>query len=331
MKSKVLIVDDDPAMLRLLEDYLVDAGHEVLQASNGEEAFKVALSEAPPIVITDWLMPKVDGIQLCRMLRGHEGVRFVYIIFVTVLSESNRVMEAFEAGADDYLAKPVRKCELLARVRAAEHIARLESDLAKRTLDMHRLNAEMAVANERLALANDRLKMMATTDELTGLVNRREALNRLGQLWAADQRYGQHLSCIMLDVDNFKKVNDTYGHAVGDSVLRETAAVLRMNVRTTDSVCRIGGEEFLVLCPNVGAAWAAVCAERLRTALETCTFTHDGASLKETISLGVAERLPGMKCMDDLLKLADQALYASKQAGRNRVTVAEGCTDPALA
>jgi diguanylate cyclase (GGDEF)-like protein len=325
MNRKVLIVDDDPDMLRLLQQYLADSGREAFQAANGQDALRLVLAEAPAIVITDWMMPGMDGVQLCRLLREHEGVRFVYIIMLTAHGEYDRLVEAFEAGADDFLSKPVVRPELLARVRAGEHIARLESDLAKRTREIHRLNAEMALTNEKLAVANDKLKRMAITDELTGLLNRREAMNRLQQLWAEEERYGQLFSCIMLDVDDFKKFNDAYGHAAGNHVLREAAAIFRANVRTTDSVCRIGGEEFLVLCPHVEAQRAAVCAEHLRAAIEVHEFRHEGKSLRVTISLGVSERRQDMTSPDDLLKVADQAMYASKQTGRNRVSLADQC------
>jgi len=322
MNRKVLIVDDDPAMLRLLEKYVTENGFDVLQATNGRDALELVLAEAPPIVITDWMMPEMDGVELCRALRQHEGVRFVYIIIVTAHSEIDRVTEAFEAGVDDFVSKPFRRPELVARLRAGEHIARLEDDLMKRTCEVHHLNAEMASANEKL-------KRMATTDELTGLLNRREAMNRLKELWASKERYGTIFSCIMLDIDFFKKFNDTYGHAAGDAVLRATAGVLQANVRTTDLVCRMGGEEFLVLCPSVRAREAGVCAEHLRAAVEAHDYAYDGIGLRVAVSLGVAEWDADMTKSDELLRKADDALYLSKQSGRNRVTIAGEATPAA--
>lgn len=313
MDRKVLIVDDDPAILRLLEAYLIQSGYEVLKAADGPEALRIAAAEAPPIIITDWMMPEMNGVELCRKLREHEGIRFVYLIVLTAHSEISRLVEAFDAGADDFLTKPVQKAELLARLRAGEHIARLESDLAKRTREIHRLNAEMA-------MTNDRLRRMATTDELTGLVNRREAMSRLNQLWSAVERYGHPFSCIMVDIDHFKRVNDVHGHAVGDTVLREVGQLLQASVRGTDVVCRIGGEEFLVLCPNVSTAGAAVCAEHLRSAVEAHDFRCRDQRLRVTISLGVGEYEPGVSNCEAILKRADEALYQSKQAGRNRST-----------
>lgn len=322
MDRKVLIVDDDPAMLRLLAKLLDAAGYSILQATNGRDALHIVLAEAPPIVITDWVMPEMDGLQLCRTLRQHEGVRFVYLVVLTAHGERELITEAFEAGADDFLTKPVSQPELLARLRAADHIARLEEDLSRRTREIHRLNAETAITADKLAAANDKLRQMVTLDELTGLLNRREAMSRLQQLWGMHHRYGHPFSCIMLDVDNFKRINDTYGHAAGDTVLRETARVLQTSVRQTDVVCRVGGEEFLILCQNVGAAGAETCADHTRAAIEAHVFKWEGKNLKVTISLGVAEWQPEMRSTDDILRVADRAMYASKEAGRNCVTVA---------
>ncbi|MFH1420038.1 MAG: diguanylate cyclase [Planctomycetota bacterium] len=327
--KKVLVVDDDPAMLHLLSKYLLGCGYEVLTAANGPEAIQIAGTDAPPIIITDWAMPEMDGIELCRALRAHEGIRFAYIIVVTAHSNTERLSQAFEMGADDFLSKPICKPELLARIRVGEHIFQLEEDLAKRTREIHRLNAQMAVTNDKLAEANDKLQQMATTDELTGLYNRREAMSRLKQLWDSADRYDHTLSCVMLDIDHFKRFNDAHGHAIGDKVLKKTAAVLRSNVRSTDSVCRIGGEEFLVLCPNIGLQGAVVCAEHLRSAVEQHEVEVRGKRLNVTISLGAAERRPDMAKPDDVLKQADDALYASKEAGRNRVTAA-GAKDEAV-
>lgn len=322
-KKKILIVDDDPAQLRLMARMLANEDHEILEATNGIEAMRIVATQEPRIVITDWMMPEMDGIELCRALRQHEGVRFVYVIIVTSHSENERVTQAFEAGADDFLSKPIRRAELLARLRAGEHITRLESDLAKRTREMHRINAEMALAHQQLNRANEQLKKMAITDELTGLLNRREAMSRLKDLWAAYERYQQGFSCIMLDIDHFKKFNDAHGHAAGDSVLRDTAQLLRENTRGTDKVCRVGGEEFLVLCPNVGVDGAAVCAEHLRARVEQHSFEYEGTKMRVTISLGVAQATSAMTHPEEMLKSADTLLYASKQAGRNRVSVAD--------
>ncbi|MCG8404228.1 MAG: diguanylate cyclase [Phycisphaerales bacterium] len=321
--KKILIVDEDPADLKLITEMVKELGIEILTAATGQEALRVIASEEPRIVITDLTMPEMNGLQLCETLRRHEGIRFIYIIVVTGRG-SGKMIEAFNAGADDFLTKPLNKDELLVRLRAADRIVCMESDLAKRTREVHRTNAEMAVAHKQLNRANERLREMATTDELTSLLNRREAMSRLSELWAARDRYDQNFSCIMVDIDHFKSFNDLHGHAAGDEVLKETAELFMKNIRQTDNACRIGGEEFLILCSNVGVDGAAVCAEKLRVEIEEHAYMYHHEELKVTVSLGVAEPTPDMEGPDDLLKAADKALYRSKDLGRNRVTVAEG-------
>ncbi len=321
-RKKLLVVDDDPMQLALMKKLLSAMEHEVLTASNGTEAMRIILGEEPRIIITDWYMPEMDGIELCKTLRKHEGVRFVYIIMTTAQGGEDLMIEALDAGADDFVRKPIRQAELLARLRAADRIVCAESDLARRTRDLHRINAEMALTHQKLNRANEQLRRMATTDELTGLLNRREMIERIEQFWASLLRYDQNFSCIMLDIDHFKNFNDTHGHAAGDKVLKVVAQVLRANCRKTDLVGRVGGEEFLILCPGVKGEGAAVCAEHLRAAVEQNAIEYEGAPLLVKISLGVAEACKAYGNHDMLLKAADQALYESKARGRNRVTVA---------
>lgn len=323
-KKTILIVDDDPAQLRLMACMVASEEHRVLTASNAREALRIIGSEEPRIVITDGEMPEMSGVDLCHTLRELEGVRFIYVIIVTSDEENATLLKAFAAGADDFLRKPLNKAELNARLHAADRIVRLESDLAKGTREVHRVNAEMALTHRRLNKANEQLKRMATTDELTGLLNRREAMARMQEFWEAQERYGQAFSCIMLDIDHFKTFNDTQGHAAGDEVLKQTAKLLRDHTRKTDRVCRIGGEEFLVLCPNVGIEGGGACAEHIREAVEAHPFVFADTTMKVTVSLGVAQKSEGITTTDELLKAADDALYASKHAGRNRVTIAGG-------
>src|ERR1043166_5534866 len=167
MEKRVLIVDDDPSALRLLEKFLETSGYEVLQATNGHDAFKIVLELAPPLIIADYRMPGMNGSELCRALREHEGVRFAYIMIVTGNADTERLVEVFEAGANDFIAKPLNRQELLARLKAGERMAKLEEDLARRTREIHRLNAQSALANQKLEEANAKLQQMAMTDELT--------------------------------------------------------------------------------------------------------------------------------------------------------------------
>ncbi len=326
MDRRVLIVDDDPSVLALLRRYLTIGGYEVISAENGAEALRIVLADAPPIVITDWSMPEMDGVELTRALRTHEGIGYIYVIVLTAHTEEDRLVAAFDAGADDYLAKPVKPKELLARLRAGRRINDLQSALDRRTREVHLANARMAVASRELARANGKLTELATTDELTGLPNRREAMRRLGVHWASSSRHGGTLSCMVLDIDHFKQFNDTHGHAVGDRVLRGVATALRRAARMEEAVCRIGGEEFLVLCPYTTVVQAQAAANRLRQAVESNCMRIGLTELRVTISVGVAERTDEMGAPDELVHAADEALYLAKRTGRNRVCMAEQST-----
>lgn len=314
------MVDDDEASRRLVAGYLQRAGYEVLTASNGTEAMELLLSEGPPIVVTDWVMPGMDGVTLCRQIRAHEGIPFTFIILMSTQERNEEhVIKALDAGADDFVSKPVHERELLARLRSGERFLMLQQDLDRRNREVHRSNAEMAVAYEQLGQLNEKLKKIATTDELTGLTNRRAALEMLEENWAAAKRHGWPLSVISFDIDYFKSFNDAYGHAIGDHVLREVADIARRNARREEKCCRIGGEEFLILCPNSTEEMATVGAERIRRAIGGQVIEHEGFKLSVTISLGVAQTLPHMAGSDALLHAADTALFAAKDAGRNQV------------
>jgi len=330
---RILIVDDDRSMLTLLGGHLTAAGHHVLTAENGVEAMRILLTEGPPVVVTDWVMPQMDGLELCKAIRAHEGIAFAYVIIMTAYrTEEDRLVEAFSAGADDYLRKPFDPGELLARLRAGERTIKLQEQLDSRNRQLHRYNAQVEIVNNKLASANQELNRMATTDELTGLANRREALARLSDCWASARRHGHSLACIQLDIDRFKSLNDAYGHTVGDCILKETAACMQRSVRRDECISRMGGEEFLVVCPRSTEAMAAIAAERLRRAVEATMIRYDDLELRITISAGVAECSPDMNSPDDLLRAADNALYAAKDAGRNRVWLASaGDADSAAA
>lgn len=320
--TRVLIVDDDIAALDLIERYLSTQGYEVLRATTTDEAMARMFSDEPKIVLTDLNMPGLNGLDFCRTLRSHEGVGFAYVIVLTAQSDSQTLIQAFDAGADGFIAKPVDKQTLLSWMRSADRMVSLDQGIARRQLEICRLSAEMTIANEKLAEANKKLQVMAVTDELTGAYNRREAMSRLKSLTHAGDRYGQLFSCILLDIDYFKKFNDRHGHAAGDYVLRNVTEIVQRCVRVTDAVCRIGGEEFLIICPFTPIEGALACAEKIRCDIADAVFEVGEAKLNVTVSLGVAQR-EGREAVDDILHRADEALYASKQAGRNRVTTAE--------
>lgn len=320
---RILIVDDDPSALALLERHLTKAGYEVATAEDGVEAMRFLQTTNAPIVITDWVMPKMDGLELCRAIRAHEGIPFAYVIVVTGQETADgRLVDAFDAGADDYLCKPYKAKELLARIGAGERLIRLQKELDTRNREVHRYNAEVEIANSKLEAANEELNRMATTDDLTGLFNRREALSRLSDAWVSTERHGNPLACVTLDIDRFKNCNDAYGHDAGDVVLKETAKALLAAARRDEPVCRVGGEEFLIICSGSSEALAAIGAERLRRAVEDTVIHCGDLTLGVTISLGVAQRTPKMKSPDELLQAADNAMYRAKDAGRNCVCLA---------
>jgi len=309
-KMRVLVVEDDRVLRTLLGNWLTAAGHQVSLAQDGSEALKMADLYRPQVVITDWDMPKMDGIALCRALRRGSAHRNLYLIVVTVQNDMERLVEAFDAGADDYLVKPLTPRLFFARLRAAQRVAQLQEELAFEREQLVRF------ANE-LEAANRQLQTQALNDALTGLPNRRLAMERLEQEWARVKRGEAALSCMMLDIDHFKRINDTFGHQVGDEALRRVAEVLRKTARAQDVVCRYGGEEFLVICPDTDATAAWQAAERMRLAVQSlCVMTPDGRPVPLTVSIGIADNRAAD--LDALLKRADDNLYAAKEQGRNR-------------
>jgi two-component system cell cycle response regulator len=309
---KVLAIDDDSRILRLLSHHLKQSGYQVCTAENGEEGLQVVLDESPHIVVTDWIMPELSGIELCRALRRIDAGRRTYVLILTARDDEQQIVDAFGAGADDFVTKPFNPRILLARVQAGQRMIELQRQVeADKKLRMRQV-AEMGLITRKLRAA-------AQTDVLTDLPNRRYALTRLEQEWTNSVRTGKPMSVVMVDIDHFKRVNDTYGHDVGDIVLKQTAAVLRARTRRGDVVCRFGGEEFLVINVNSDMASAVQCAERLRVAVEANTITAEGFSERVTVSLGCAVRSAAIADIDDLLKAADEAVYAAKAAGRNTI------------
>jgi len=314
-KMRVLVVEDDRAMRALMAQWLNAAGHRVNVAENGVEALNLAELHRPQVVITDWRMPQMDGIALCRELRRLPAQRNTYLIMITVETIPDKLVEAFEAGTDDYLTKPLTPKLFFARLRAAQRVVQLQEELAFDREQMVRFSNELSIANKRL-------QQQALTDALTDLSNRRFAMERLEQEWALTQRGERALSCMMLDIDHFKKINDTFGHQLGDEALKQVADALRKTARAQDVVCRYGGEEFLVICPDTGATAAYQAAERMRVSVESLRMlAPDGRHMPLTLSIGVAEKGEGIADMNALINRADVSLYAAKTQGRNRTVL----------
>jgi diguanylate cyclase (GGDEF)-like protein len=309
---RVLVVDDDISVRALIKAMLVDAGYEVIEAGDGQEGFEQALETRPQIMITDWVMPRMDGVELTRALRQTKLGRGIYILILTALEAEEKLVEAFDAGVDDFMSKPLRPRVLGARLRAGQRVVMLQREIERDREEIRRFAAELAVTNRRLHEA-------ALTDVLTGFPNRRYAIERFQQEWQASNRSRRPLSCMMIDVDNFKAINDTHGHDVGDIVLKRTAQAIKSGLRAQDVVCRTGGDEFVVICPETDLDAARVCAERVRKAVADVALTVGTRDFRGSVSIGVAAREPGMTDIDALLKRADEGLYQAKQGGRNRV------------
>jgi two-component system, cell cycle response regulator len=310
---QILIVDDDPHSRRLLEINLTFAGHTVLEASDGASAWALFQQEHQRLIITDWMMPDMDGMELIRRIRAASAESYTYIMLLTGLGTKPQRLLGLESGADDYLTKPYDAGELLARVTIGERILKLE---------------------ESLLASRRQMEVLAMQDSLTGLFNRRAIHSRaLAELnRAARGALSPLLSVILLDIDHFKTINDTYGHEAGDRTLQLTAEMLSQHLRSYDVVGRWGGEEFLMLLPGASAAEAAAAAERIRVALAQTALPVLGSQVRLSASLGVATldaettliapTQAGEAWLDQLVRAADRALYDSKHAGRNQVTVA---------
>ncbi len=311
---RILVVDDDPTCLRLIEKILSKAGHEVTTAKDGADALNLSLQQAPQLVVTDWMMPRMNGIELCGALRRSEELARTYVIVVTGDESGGNLVEAFESGVDDYLEKPVDKRALLARLRAGQRVIALQERVEQ---DREKIRKAMA----KIGVANRQLKHLALYDQLTTLPNRRYAIDRIEQEWDRSVRGGTPFLCMLLDIDHFKKVNDTWGHDAGDVVLQSTALVMKKCMRSSDVVCRFGGEEFLAICPSADLEVAKELGNRLRRSIETNIIDTPEFQGNVTVSIGVAGRSQEVESPKDVIKLADEALYAAKEAGRNKVCI----------
>ena len=310
--QRVLLIDDEETMVRLLSHYLKKAGFEVESASSSKEGLRKAISWGPHIVVTDWMMPGMTGVELCKALRETPVGRRMYILLVTAHGDDAQVLEAFEAGSDDYIVKPFNPSILVARVRAGQRTVQMRQEVEDAKRIQQRQLADMGILTRKLEQA-------ALTDVLTNLPNRRYGMQRLQQEWEACQRTGQTLSVVMADIDLFKRINDQFGHDAGDAVLRECADVLRQNCRQGDVLARLGGEEFILIHLNTGVDEVVASTERLREAIEQAAVNHLGQTLKVTMSFGVAEKQAQHETIDDLMRSADSALYKAKENGRNAV------------
>ena len=301
---KVLVADDDPGSLLVAKAAVDRSGHDCLTARDGNEAWAMFLEHQPDVVVTDWMMPGLDGPALCRAIRARHSDLYTYVVLLTSQGSRDDVLAGLEAGADDYVTKPLDPFVLHTRLLVAKRVTTLHADLAH---------------------YRDMLAQQARTDPLTGLGNRLKLTEDLTQLHARSQRYEEEYCLAMCDVDNFKSYNDIYGHPAGDRALQAVGAVLASAARSSDGVYRYGGEEFLLVLPRQSQQGAKDMLKRALHAVQGLNIIHSGDPTGHlTLSAGIsASTAAGHHAdADTVLAKADAALYSAKEAGRNRVQLA---------
>jgi diguanylate cyclase (GGDEF)-like protein len=296
-KATLLVVDDAPGNIRVLRNLLKDEAR-VFFATSGRDALATARSEQPDLILLDVLMPEMDGYEVCHALKTDPATREIPVIFVTGLTESTDETRGLEAGAIDYITKPF--VPAVVRMRVRNHLA-----LRRATTELHILNSQ--------------LRRLATTDALTGVSNRRHFFEQVSEEVLRMRRYHHCAALFMLDLDHFKRLNDTWGHDIGDRALTETSHTVRQALRTHDLFGRLGGEEFAGFLPETELPQAVMVCERLRDLVQSIQVPTPGEPVRLSASIGVVSIDPEKELPETALKRADQAMYAAKEAGRNRV------------
>lgn len=298
---KVLIADDSPTMRRLLHSTLEEWGYEVVQAQDGEQALEILSQEdAPPIAILDWVMPKLTGPEVCARVRERKSRIYTYILLLTSKAQHKDLIEGMGAGADDYIVKPFDRPEMEVRLRAGRRIVDLQTELMQ---------------------MQEALREQATRDSLTHCWNRFSLFDILGREIHRCHREKRALGVLMLDLDHFKMVNDTYGHLCGDQVLKHVVQRVESSMRSYDTIGRYGGEEFICVLSGCGEDSLKAYAERIRAALEASPVEWMDQQVKVTSSFGAVSGIPPADLSpDQLIRIADEALYCAKREGRNRIS-----------
>jgi len=294
--GNILIVDDTESNIDILMELLGD-DYEIYAATDGETALEILEEEKIDLVLLDIMMPEIDGFEVCRRIRNNQRTKEIPVIFITALTDEESIEKAFDVGGNDYITKPFKPKEILARVRM----------------------------QLRLKHYQEELKRLASTDYLTGLYNRRYFFMIGNELLEIAKRYHKNMSVIILDIDKFKSINDTYGHDIGDVALKELSKTIKNRTRESDVVSRFGGEEFVILLPETSLEQAKKLAEDLRSSVEKIEINlPDNEKLKFTISIGVAEvKVESGENLEKAIKNADEALYIAKETGRNKVITKE--------
>lgn len=294
--ATVMITDDSLVIRAVVRSHLEAAGHHVIEAVDGTAALDACRDSPPDVILLDIEMPGLDGYEVLAELKAIPDLMDIPVVFLSTLTEMDDVLRGLRGGAHDYLKKPFEPAELVARVAAAAHVKKLQDQLRQR---------------------NDELDLLSRTDALTGLHNRRHVEEKLAYHHAQAVRHHDPLCALLLDVDNFKRVNDGFGHPAGDLVLAEFAVRLRQELREGDVAGRWGGEEFLVVLPRTDLAGALLVAERIRRSIAATPIVAGGTQISVTVSGGCA--LGPIGSADELVDNADAQLYVAKAAGRDRI------------
>lgn len=310
-----LILDDHPTTTAMLGALVRAEGFKTDVFECPHKAMASISEQMPDICFLDWMLPDMTGLDVLKHIRSLPDGDRCYVIMLTAKQSAIDFVNAFDAGVNDYIAKPFKQYEVRSRLGAAARMCNLQYALAQRVAEVTQLNID-------LKDANGELRRMSVTDGLTGLLNRRAGDAELQKAWSGGLRHGTPLAVVMADIDNFKKINDTYGHDAGDAVICHIANILRQSARTTDAVARFGGEEFLLVLPNTNDQTAAAFMERVRLRICETPAVVNGRTIPVTISAGVASWSAEHVDTHAMLKQADVALYQAKRMGRNRVIVA---------
>ncbi len=315
--QRILIVDDVPANIKILRELLV-GNYELFVATNGRMAVEVAEAKLPDLILMDVMMPEVDGVTACGILRGRPATAEIPVIFLTAKSDVDDMVRGFDAGGVDYVTKPFNPSELNARVRTHLELKRAREQLQRYGRQLEEANRQLESRNDQLNEAIDQMHTAAMTDSLTGLRNRRHMTMQIQQEMVRFSRSQRVFALVLADIDHFKQVNDRFGHDCGDEVLRTVAEVLRQGLREQDNVARWGGEEFLLLLPETDVDGALLVAEKLRAQVELSTMHCQAQEIRVTFTFGVTS-YNGTTNMDEAIREADSALYMGKKRGRNCV------------
>ena len=299
-EKKILIVDDTITNLEILVELLDD--YDVIEAANGVDALEIVDDEKIDLILLDIMMPEMDGYEVCKRLKSEDGTKNIPIIFITVKTDEDAIEKAYDVGGIDFVTKPFKPKELLAKVTREFKLQELIKDLED---------------------SKEELRLLASIDSLTKLYNRRYFSKISEQLLSLAKRNKTDVSVLMLDIDKFKNVNDTYGHKVGDDILIKLSSILLECSRKSDLLCRFGGEEFVILLPETNIDGAMIIAEKIREVVEELDIhIEDDKVVNFTVSIGVSQiNIEEDSCIEASINRADKALYEAKANGRNRICI----------